>query len=66
MDNLVMIQAGEMIDISLGVTFGLSTLTGMFLVFYFLACFHFSCTKKLYLRLYHVSNCSGWFWPDIF
>jgi len=27
MDNLVMIQAGEMIDISLGVTFGLSTLT---------------------------------------
>eukprot|EP01068_Selenidium_serpulae_P003137 Selendium_serpulae@DN2899_c0_g1_i1.p1 len=27
MDNLIMIQAGELIDLSLGVTFGLSTLT---------------------------------------
>ena len=27
MDNLVMIQAGEIIDLTIGVTFGLSTLT---------------------------------------
>lgn len=54
MDNLVMIQAGEMIDISLGVTFGLSTLTGMFLVFYFLACFHFIALKTVSTSLYRV------------